>query len=95
MTNYEKELIEHFQELMKMFKRHGVNNVCTDYPTMIDFLRNKHGIRWEDQNPLYWQLTHKIVPTLEKKKILMRYKLFDGTWVFVINKRLKIFRAPK
>lgn len=91
------DLTEHFKSLMAMFKAHGVRNVVTDYPNMHNRLLRKYGIDKHDlknnySNILYHRLTHEVIPTLEKKKILKRYRLFDGKWVFVINKRLKMFK---
>lgn len=81
-------LIEHFKEVMSMFKRSGVNNVVTDYPTMHGYLFPKCNM---ENNLLYHKLTHEVVPILEKKNILKRYKV-EGKWFFVINKRLKMFK---
>ena len=80
----EEDLMNHFKEF---------NNVCTDYPTMLEYLLPEYGDGrklgnfFENHNLIYHKLTHEIVPRLEKKKILKRCKLFDGTWVFIINKR--------
>lgn len=78
-------LLEHFKQLMKEFKKVGVSNVVTDYPTMLEFIKKYlHAEKYN--NKIYHTLTHKIVPELEKEGVLKRLKLYNGTFVFKINK---------
>lgn len=84
---YESDLIQHFKETI-------INYIVatTDYPTMFHYLLKKYKIEQfnsknnNDSMKLYYALTHRIIPSLEKKGLLKRYKNTGGGWLFVINK---------
>jgi hypothetical protein len=82
----EKLTTIHFKELVKLWERTGMTNKnpVVDYPSMHNFLMKYYDKK--DKNVVYNRLTHRVVPRLEWMKILTRFKIFDGTYSFRINK---------